>query len=61
MRSPGILSGTSYPMLSVLKWYGGPFDPNAVDRQAIEPGLTKLAWRRFIGQMAFAKSRGYPG
>ena len=48
-------------MLSVLKWYGGPFDPNAVDRQAIEPGLTRLAWRRFIGQMAFAKSRGYPG
>ncbi|MFK5599789.1 plasmid pRiA4b ORF-3 family protein [Methylobacterium sp. HMF5984] len=42
----------------MLEWYGGPFDPEVLDRETIEAGMTKLARRRAIGQAAFAKSRG---
>ena len=42
----------------MLDWYGGPFDPEVMDRETIEAGMTKLARRRAIGQAAFAKSRG---
>ncbi|MFK5599949.1 hypothetical protein ACFZ8E_23575 [Methylobacterium sp. HMF5984] len=44
----------------MLDWYGGPFDPEVLDRETIEAGMTKLARRRAIGQAAFAKSRGRP-
>ena len=42
----------------MLEWYGGPFDPEVLDRETIEAGMSKLARRRAIGQAAFAKSRG---
>ncbi|MCJ2113269.1 plasmid pRiA4b ORF-3 family protein [Methylobacterium sp. E-025] len=41
----------------MLEWYGGPFDPEGLDRGTIEAGMAKLARRRAIGQAAFAKSR----
>ncbi|WP_246691727.1 plasmid pRiA4b ORF-3 family protein [Methylobacterium sp. WL12] len=41
----------------MLEWYGGPFDPDELDRETIEAGMAKLARRRTIGQAAFAKSR----
>ncbi|TXN06686.1 plasmid pRiA4b ORF-3 family protein [Methylobacterium sp. WL103] len=41
----------------MLEWYGGPFDPDELDRETIEAGMAKLARRRAIGQAAFAKSR----
>lgn len=44
----------------MLEWYGGPFDPDVLDRETIETGMTKLARRRSIGQAAYAKSRRHP-
>lgn len=44
----------------MLDWYGGPFNPDELDRETIEAGMTKLARRRAIGQAAFVKSRGRP-
>jgi len=44
----------------MLDWYGGPFDPDELDREMIEAGMAKLARRRAIGQAAFVKSRGRP-
>ena len=43
----------------MLEWYGGPFDPDAMDRETIETGMSKLARRRAIGQAAFAKSQAH--
>ncbi|MCJ2041968.1 plasmid pRiA4b ORF-3 family protein [Methylobacterium sp. J-059] len=44
----------------MLEWYGGPFDPDGLDRETIEAGVSKLARRRAIGQAAFVKGRGRP-
>jgi hypothetical protein len=42
---------------AMLEWYGGPFDPEALDRETIEAAMGKLAKRRAIGLTGFAKSR----
>ena len=42
----------------MVEWYGGAFDPAAVDLTTITAKLGKLARRRTLGQAAAAKSRG---
>jgi hypothetical protein len=46
---------------AMLEWYGGPFDPEAMDRETIEAAMAKLAKRRAIGRAAFAKGQRYNG
>jgi hypothetical protein len=42
----------------LLDWYGGPFDPEAVDSETIRAKMGELAKRRAVGMMGFARSRG---
>jgi hypothetical protein len=46
---------------AMLTWYGGPFDPEAMDRETIEAAMAKLAKRRAIGRAAFAKGQRHNG
>lgn len=43
---------------AMLTWYGGPFDPEVLDFEAIEAAMSKLAQRRAKGLAGFAKSQG---
>jgi len=45
---------------AMLEWYGGPFDPEALDLEAIETAMSKLAQRRAKGLAGLAKSRKKP-
>jgi hypothetical protein len=46
---------------AMLQWYGGPFDPEAIDLEAIEAGMSRLAQRRAKGLAGFAKSQDRRG
>ena len=41
---------------AMMEWYGGPFDPEMMDRKAIETAMGRLAKRRSAGLAAYAKS-----
>lgn len=40
---------------AMTEWYGGPFDPKAMDRGAIDVAMSKLAQRRAKGLAGFVK------
>lgn len=41
----------------LITWYGGPFDPDEVDLSTITTLIGKLATRRALGKVAYAKRR----
>ena len=43
---------------AMLTWYGGPFDPEALDLEVIDVAMSKLAQRRAKGLAGLAKSQG---
>ena len=41
----------------MLRWYGGPFDPEDIDRKQVEVGLAMMADRRRGPLMSHRKGR----
>ncbi|MCZ7448319.1 plasmid pRiA4b ORF-3 family protein [Rhizobium rhizogenes] len=39
------------------RWYGGPFDPADISVDVVQDRIAKLAHRRTLGKVGFAKSR----
>ena len=43
--------------IRLLEWYGGPFDPEDIDKTAAEHAVAAIANRRHAGKAAYEKSR----
>jgi hypothetical protein len=41
----------------VMQWYGGRFDPDDIQRDAVEKRIAKLVRRRALGKAGFIKSK----